>query len=55
MEVRTKTGLPTKQSSQRKMESIQKTPETYSWSFACFYESGIDQFGCLNHYQEFFG
>jgi putative transposase len=35
--------------------NLSKTPETYSWSSACFYESGIDQFGCLNHYQEFFG
>jgi putative transposase len=35
--------------------NLSKTPETYSRSSACFYESGIDQFGCLNHYQEFFG
>jgi putative transposase len=24
---------------------LSQTPETYSWSSACIYESGIDQFG----------
>jgi putative transposase len=29
-------------------------PETYRWSSAAFYESGVDEFGILTHYMERF-
>ncbi|MFT7031398.1 MAG: REP element-mobilizing transposase RayT [Marinoscillum sp.] len=35
--------------------NLSKSPETYQWSSASFYETGIDQFECLSHYQEYFG
>ena len=34
--------------------SLTKKPEDYYWSSAQFYETGIDHFGFLTHYQERF-
>ena len=31
---------------------LAESPELYRWSSACFYETGVDAFGFLTHYQE---
>ena len=35
--------------------NLTQWPEDYPWSSAGFYEKGIDDFGLLTHYQEYFG
>ena len=35
--------------------NLANKPEDYYWSSASFYETGIDPFGFLTHYREYFG
>ena len=35
--------------------NLAERPENYQWSSASFYEDGVDTFGLLTHYHEYFG